>query len=136
LVKQGQTELQALELARKMAQDRYQAAFASAMQQAQASAEEIINQRKAYEAGNAAAGSGSGTLPVNPPAAHQSQCNSPQSAAGVVNVAPVQAHAHSRISTSFAGTGNGHQLALTQSRSYVSYGLERIFGFEKRICQR
>jgi len=78
-------------------------------------------QRKAYEAaGNVAAsaaagnGGGSAGLPVNPPAAHQSQCNSPQSGP----VVPVQAHAHSRISTSYIGHGDG-VYSLDQQRHVI-----------------
>merc|ERR550532_1618642 len=88
LLKQGQNEQVALQLAQKMAQERYTAAFTLAMQQAQASVEQEL--RTSGQTGNAVG------VPVNPPAAHQSQ--SPQSP--VVHV-PVQAHAHSRISTSY-----------------------------------
>ena len=89
LLKQGQNEQVALQLAQKMAQERYTAAFTLAMQQAQASVEQEL--RTSGQTGNTVGG-----VPVNPPAAHQSQ--SPQSP--VVHV-PVQAHAHSRISTSY-----------------------------------
>merc|ERR1719273_2156539 len=64
------------------------------MQQAQASVEQEL--RSASVSGPTGNAGGQ----VNPPAAHQSQSNSPQSA--VVHL-PTQAHAHSRISTSYIG---------------------------------